>query len=135
MRRPCRTAAVAAALALAAVLSACSDGPSSPSATVVIEPIEVDSVVPSVGGMRPARVTILVSGALGGGCDELHSIEQHRQGLNVNVEIKRSRITGPGVACTAIFKGFRERLALPGTYSPGQYTVRVNSVTARFQVE
>ena len=131
MRRPCRTAA---AVSLAAVLAACSDGPSSPSATVVIEPIEVDSVVPSVDGMRPARVTILVTGALGGGCDELHSIEQQRQGLNIDVEIMRSRITGPGVACTAIFKGFRERLALPGTYSPGRYTVRVNSVTAQFQV-
>jgi hypothetical protein len=132
MRLPCR---IAVAVSLAAVVTACSGGPGSPSATVVIQPIEVESVVPSIDAMRPARVTILVSGALGGGCDELHSIEQRRQGLNINVEIKRSRITGPGVACTAIFKGFRERLALPGTYSPGRYTVHVNSVTAQFQVE
>lgn len=132
MRRLCLSLAAVAALT---ALSACSDGPSSPSAAVVIEPIEVESVVPSVGPMRPARVTIMVTGALGGGCDELHTIEQQRQGSSVLVEITRSRLTGPGVICTAIFKGYSERLALPGTFNAGQYTVRVNSVTTTFRVE
>jgi hypothetical protein len=132
MRRLCRIVLAAAAVA---PLPACSDGPSSPSPMVVIEPIEIESVVPSVDGLRPARVTILVTGAIGSGCDELHSIEQHRQVANVTVEITRSRLTGPGVYCTAIFKGFLQRIALTGTFTPGQYHVRVNSVTEAFRVE
>jgi hypothetical protein len=130
--RLCRSLFVGAAVSS---LFACSNGPSSPSPTVVIQPIEVESVVASVDAMRPATVTILVKGQLGGGCDNLHAIEQQRQGSSVQVNITRSRLTGPDVVCTMQLKLFQERLGLTGTFDSGQYTVHVNTVTTTFRVE
>jgi hypothetical protein len=118
-----------------AAFAGCSDGPSSPSRTTVIQPIEIESVVPSVHAARPANVTIEVKGALGGGCDTLHAIEQRRAGSNVQVDITRTRVTGPDVICTMELKLYQERLGLSGTFAPGVYTVRVNTVTAEFRVE
>ena len=132
MSRFCRSLFVGAALSF---LFACSDGPSAPSRTVVIQPIEIESVEPSVGALRPASVTVLVKGALGSGCDTLHGIEQQRQGSSVQVNITRSRLTGPDVICTMDLKLYQERLGLSGTFTPGVYTVRVNTVTATFRVE
>jgi hypothetical protein len=119
-------------------LFACSNGPSSPSrtGTVVIQPIEVNSVVPTVQTTRPANVSILVTGELGGGCDTLHAIDQQRQGSSVQVNITRSRVVpGPNAFCTMELKLFQERLGLTGTFNPGEYTVRVNTVTTTFRVE
>jgi hypothetical protein len=134
MSRLCRSLSVAAAVLS---LFACSNGPSSPSPgrAVVLQPIEIESVVPSIDATRPASVTIQVAGELGGGCDSLHAIEQQRQGSSVLVSITRSRITGPDVFCTMILKLYRERLRLTGTFNPGEYTVRVNTVTTTFRVE
>src|SRR5688572_15940105 len=77
-----------------------------PGTTIVIQPIPIDSVDVSGGSPTPGRrrVVARVRGALGGGCDYLHSIEQRRQGSTVTIDILRSGVTeGP---CTAIFKGF-----------------------------
>jgi hypothetical protein len=135
MSRPCKNLFVGAAVSS---LFACSNGPGSPSptGTVVIQPIEVKSVVATVNTTRPASITIMVTGELGGGCDKLHAIDQQRQGSSVQVDITRSRaVPGPGEFCTLELKLFQERLGLTGTFNPGEYTVRVNTVTTTFRVE
>ena len=108
------------------------DSVAGPGTSVVVEPIEVQSVEVVVGAARPAQVIARVKGGLGSGCDYLHSIEQRREGNAVTVEIKRSRFT-PG-PCTAIFKEFQQELGLTGEYAAGQYTVRVNGVSQSFSV-
>jgi hypothetical protein len=134
MSRSCKSLVVGAAIS---ALFACSNGPSSPSrnGTVVIQPIKVNSVVPTVTTTRPASVTILVTGELGDGCDTLHAIDQQRQGSSVQVNITRSRVTEPDAFCTMVLKTFQERLGLTGTFTPGEYTVSVNTVTTTFRVE
>jgi hypothetical protein len=102
-----------------------------PNGTIVIEPIEVQSVDVTVGVTQPALVTSRVSGTLGGGCDYLHSIEQQREGAVVTIEIKRTRFTeGP---CTTILKSFNEDLGL-GAFTAGEYSLRVNGVSRTFRV-
>jgi hypothetical protein len=124
-------------LVLLAVLAAggCDDdsmtGPDQ-GTTVVVEPIEIQSLEVIVGASRPAQVIARVRGALGSGCDFLHSIEQSREGRAVTVEVRRSKYT-PG-PCTAIFKEFQQELGLAGEFAAGQYTVRVNGVTQAFTV-
>ena len=99
---------------------------------VVIEPIRIESVDVRVGSTRPAQVTVHVSGALGDGCDFLHSIEPRRDGRKVEFRIRRTHFTGG--PCTKIYKEFSQELGLPGSYAPGSYTLRVNGVTKRFTV-
>jgi hypothetical protein len=101
----------------------------------VIQPIEIESVVPAVDATRPASVTIQVAGLLGNGCDHIHAIEQQRQGSSVVVSITRTRVRGPDVFCTMLLKLYQERMGLTGTFNPGEYTVRVNTVTTTFRVE
>jgi hypothetical protein len=107
--------------------------PLSPDGDIVIQPIPIDSVDVTVGPNPPARVFARVRGALGSGCDFLHSIEQRRQGATVTIDIRRSGVT-EGV-CTTIFKGFDQELALPESFAPGEYTLRVNAFTRTFRVE
>ena len=99
---------------------------------VVFQPIEIESVEVTVGTTRPALVVARVSGALGSGCDFLHSIEQRREGNVITIEVERARFTaGP---CTAILKLFQQELGLPGPLEAGSYTVRVNGVSRTFSV-
>jgi hypothetical protein len=119
-------------LAALAVAGCGTDSVAGPEESVVIEPIEVDSVEVNVGATRPAQVTARVRGAVGSGCDYLHSIEQRREGTAVVVEVKRSRFT-PG-PCTLVLKEFQQELGLPGDFEPGQYTLRVNGVSRTFSV-
>jgi hypothetical protein len=107
--------------------------PLSPDGDIVVQPIPIESVEVSVGPNPPGRVFARVRGALGSGCDFLHSIEQSRQGATVVIEILRSGVT-EGV-CTTIFKGFDQELALPGTFAPGEYTLRVNAFSRTFRVQ
>ena len=123
--------------ASAVLLAACSFGCGTesiagPSSDVVIEPIEIQSVEVVVGTTPPALAIARVIGGIGSGCDFLHSIEQRRDGNVVTVDIKRARITG--VPCTAIFKEFRQEIALGGELPSGQYTVRVNGTSRSFSV-
>ncbi|HEV8252234.1 MAG TPA: hypothetical protein VGQ66_02530 [Candidatus Limnocylindria bacterium] len=111
---------------------ACGDSVAGPSGTVVIEPIEIQSVELTVGATRPALVTARVRGTLGSGCAYVHSIEQRREAAAVTIEIKRSRfVPGP---CTAILKQFAEEPGLPGEFDAGEYTVHVNGLTRTFSV-
>ncbi len=120
-----------ALLAAIAALGCQADTVAGPNGTIVIEPIEVQSVELAVGVTRPALVTARVSGTLGSGCDYLHSIEQRREGAAVTIEIKRSRFTeGP---CTTILKTFNEELGL-GAFAAGEYSLRVNGASRTFTV-
>ena len=118
-------------LAALAALGCQADTVAGPNGTIVIEPIEVQSVELAVGVTRPALVTARVGGTLGSGCDYLHSIEQRREGAAVTIEIKRNRITGG--PCTTIHKGFNEELGL-GAFATGEYGLRVNGLNRTFTV-
>ena len=133
MRSP-RLASVGCLLALIAA-GACGGAvsPARPDGTIVVEPIQIDSVTVSVAALSPVRVFARVTGVVGDGCATLLPIEQRRAGPQVTVEIKRQR---PRYAvCTQIARLFDETIALDGEFPPGSYALQVNAVTRRFVVE
>ncbi len=113
---------------------ACGAGsPARPDPTLVVEPIQVDSVSVSVSGSPPVQVLAHVTGVVGDGCATLLPIEQRRAGAEVTVEIRRQR---PRAAvCTQIARLFDETIRLEGEFPPGSYSLQVNTVKRSFVVE
>ena len=108
------------------------DPPLSPdSSGDVIAPIQIESVEVTVG---LTRALARVQGTLGSGCDFLYSLEQQRQGPIVTLGILRSGAR-EGDVCAAIHKEFDQTIALPGTFPPGEYTLRVNGFTRTFRAD
>ena len=97
---------------------------------VVTEPIQIDRVDVAILESSPPQATALVQGVIGDGCSSVHSVTQQRTGNVVTVTILRER---PREAiCTQIAKLYDETIRLEGTFPPGDYVLRVNSVEKPF---
>ncbi len=117
------------ALAAALLLSGCG-GPTVPD--MLIDPIQIDHVEVVVMDTSPATVAVHVTGVLGDGCSELHSVSQDRSGNTVTVTILRER---PRAAiCSQIAKLYDQSIQLGGSFPPGRYLVRVNGVEETFAI-
>lgn len=115
------------------LLTACgtSDSPGRP--TMVVEPIQVDSVAVTVAESFPVQVFAHVRGIVGDGCATLLPIEQRRAGNTVTVEIDRQRPT-QGI-CTQIAQLFDQNIRLDGAFAPGLYRLTVNGLSQAFRVD
>jgi hypothetical protein len=112
----------------ALLVAGCGGGPTSPD--LVTSPIQVDSVDVTVLESSPPQVAVQVQGVLGDGCSTLHSVAQQRVGNVVTVTILRERPRD--AVCTQIAKLYDEVIRLDGTFPPGDYVLRVNSVEKPF---
>jgi len=100
---------------------------------VEIGPIQVDSVEVQVLESSPPRAAAHVQGVIGDGCSELHSVEQERSGSTVNLTILRERPLD--AVCIQIARLYDDTIPLEGTFPPGRYVLRVNSLETVFTTE
>lgn len=84
---------------------------------------EMDGAVP---------VEILVKGAIPDGCTQLHDVSQERSGHIIEVDFQMRR--PQGAVCTQVRRPYRFYLQLAGTYSPGNYTLKLNDRAIPFTV-
>jgi len=126
---PARCWVVTALLAVCAA-SGCRN-PAGPS--LLVEPIQIDSVDVIVMATLPPTVAAHVRGVIGDGCSELHSVQQQRSGHTITITILRKR---PKAAiCTQVARLYDERIPLEGSFPAGDYLLRVNDVERRFQIQ
>jgi inhibitor of cysteine peptidase len=114
------------------LVSACGEGRVSvaqtPDNSLRIERVEVQVVRTT----RPPQVVVRVQGMLLDGCTSLGPVSQRRDGRTVTVTIA-TKHTGAKV-CTQVAQLLDETIRLEGTFSAGEYVVRVNGVGRRFSV-
>jgi hypothetical protein len=115
-------------IVLLLVVVACAACGGSPAdGDLVIEPIVIEAVdVVFPGGAPAAHVT----GVIGDGCSELHSVAQSRAGTTVTITVLRQRPRD--AICTQIARLYDEVIRLEGSYPAGRYVVRVNGVERTF---
>jgi hypothetical protein len=100
---------------------------------MAVEPITIESVDVLILESFPPQATARVKGVIGDGCSELHSEVQRRTGDTVTITVLRQR---PREAiCTQIAKLYDQTIRLEGTFPPGRYTLRVNSVEKTFTTQ
>jgi hypothetical protein len=116
------------ALASTALANGCGT-PATPD--VVTEPIQIDRVDVAILESSPPQVTAQVQGVIGDGCSSVHSVTQQRTANVVTVTILRERPRD--AICTQIAKLYDEAIRLEGTFPPGDYVLRVNSVEKPFR--
>ena len=102
--------------------------PTAPS--VLIEPISIESVDVLVMESFPPQAAAHVTGVIGDGCSELHSVQQQRTGTTVVMTILRERPRD--AICTQIAKLYDETIPLEGTFPPGPYDLIVNGFRKAF---
>jgi hypothetical protein len=102
----------------------------SPSGTLLVEPIHVDSVEIVVQRSLPAQAVAHVRGVIGDGCSTLHSVRQNVSGNTIEVMILRQRPAG--AICTQEAILYEDDIRLEGSFPPGTYVVRVNGVERTF---
>jgi hypothetical protein len=118
-------------LCSAAVIGACTS-PSSPSA--IEGRLEVTAVAfqvtrPPVVGDVSAQVRAVVAGQLPDGCTEVGQVGQRRDGNVVTVTIATTRPAD--AACTMVVRAVEASVLLDGTFTAGDYVVRVNGFEVR----
>lgn len=130
--------------ALSVLLAACAPatqvsplpGPESPiqppARDVTIGPIQIDQVEVRIAESFPVQVFAHVTGFIGDGCSSALPVEQKREGNTITLTINRQRPTD--AICTQIAKIFDENIRLAGDFPPGEYTLKVNTVTQTFTV-
>jgi hypothetical protein len=100
---------------------------------MVVEPITIESVDVLILESSPPQATARIKGVIGDGCSELHSEVQRRASDTVTITVLRQR---PKEAiCTQIAKLYDQTIRLEGTFPPGRYTLRVNSVEKTFTTQ
>jgi inhibitor of cysteine peptidase len=104
--------------------------PSDPS--VIIAPIQIDSVELVHGLAVPSGLGVHVKGIVGDGCSELRPVRQSREGALVTITLESER--PKDAICTQIAKLYDDVIPFEGAFSPGQYTVRVNTSELAFSV-
>ena len=103
-----------------------------PARDMLIEPIQIDQVEVRVAESFPVQVFVHVTGVIGDGCSSVLPVEQKREGNTITLIINRQR---PAEAmCTMIAKIYDENIRVDGNFPPGEYTLKVNSVTQTFVV-
>jgi hypothetical protein len=111
----------------------CGSLPEDPSdMTLVVAPIQIDSVDVALAESFPIQAFSHVVGVVGDGCTTLLPLEQRRSGNRVFVEIKAQR--PKDAICTQIAKLFDQNIAL-GPFAPGDYELHVNDVVRHFHVD
>ena len=100
---------------------------------LLIEPIQIVSVDVQILESFPPQAVAEVSGILGDGCSEFHSLEQVRTGNTVTITILRQRPRD--AICTQIAKLYDEDIRLTGVYPPGDYLLSVNGFEKPFVTE
>jgi hypothetical protein len=109
---------------------ACSNETTTPS--VVVSPIQIDSVDVLLLESFPVRAMAHVEGVVGDGCSTLLPLETSRSGNVVTLSILRER---PAEAvCTLIAQLYDERIPL-GEFPSGEYLLRVNDKETPFTVD
>ena len=103
-----------------------------PARDMIVDPIQIDQVEVRVAESFPVQVFVHVTGVIGDGCSSVLPAEQKREGNTVTVTINRQR---PAEAmCTMIAKIYDENIRLDGDFPPGEYTLKMNTVTQTFTV-
>lgn len=123
------------AAVLAFMAGACLDGPTVGDRDppgMVVEPIQIDSVVVTVGTGEPVEVTARITGVIGDGCAQLLPVRQSRQGSAIAIDIERRRPRG--AICILIGKLYDQTHRLPGEFPSGDYELRVNGRAYPFRV-
>ena len=104
-----------------------------PARDMIVDPIQIDQVEVRIAESFPVQVFVHVTGVIGDGCSSVLPTEQKREGNTVTVTINRQR---PAEAmCTMIAKIYDENIRLDGDFPPGEYTLKVNTVTQTFTVD
>ncbi len=116
------------ALGFALGLGACS-GVSGPSGDGLLS---IDDVVIHVAESYPAQATAQVAGWLPDTCTSLGEISQTRSGDSITIVITTRKT---GQVCAQVIEAVEKWIPLVGTFPPGQYVVRVNTVVRRFGVD
>ena len=98
--------------------------------TVVIDPIQVESVEVLVQAGDPPRASAPRARGDRRRCSSLHSVEQARTGSTVVLTILRERPAN--AICTQIARLYDETIRLDGAFPAGAYVLRVNGTEARF---
>ena len=103
-----------------------------PARDMIVDPIQIDQVEVRIAESFPVQVFVHVTGVIGDGCSSVLPAEQKREGNTVTVTINRQR---PAEAmCTMIAKIYDENIRLDGDFPPGEYTLKMNTVTQTFTV-
>jgi len=120
------------AAGLLAALAAGCGSTTGPSVHERPDPIHVSSVWVGTTPALPALVSAHVSGEIPDACDAPVSAAAQRSGDQIVVTIAR-RLPDDAV-CPRVAVPYEESIALPGTFQPGRYVLRVNDVESVFTV-
>lgn len=105
----------------------------SPSPTMIVGRIQIDSVAVRLAQSFPVQAFVRVKGVVGDGCSSLLPIEQSRAGNVITLEIKRQRPRD--AICTQIAILFDQEIRLEGEFRTGEYTLYVNGIAQSFRVD
>lgn len=107
--------------------------PTVPPANTRVVPTVIETVETIVNGTDNATVQVVLSGYQPDGCEAPLQIVQQIEGSTVRVRIFRELPVD--AICPEMIVSYNATLTLPGTFTPGTYTVIVNDKSAPFTVE
>ncbi len=79
----------------------------------------------NVSGSKPARINLEVEGEHPDGCEYPVIVGQTRRDNTIDLEVYRE--VPADVVCPMILKPYRDSISLEGSFTPGEYTINVNS--------
>ena len=94
--------------------------------------LSIDAVEVRVAESFPPQVFVQVRGTLPDGCTSLGSISQQRTGNTITITI--ATVHSGAEVCPMIAQVVDKTIRLDGTFTSGEYIVRVNGVERTFRI-
>lgn len=98
----------------------------------VFDTVHVRPELMTAADTEGVNVELLIKGSFPDSCTRLHSIAQERSGniINMSLDMRRPR----GALCASVVRPYRFYVELDGTYSEGNYTIKLNDSVRTFTI-